>query len=224
MKALFTLKSAINQPTVFATIALISLISVIYPGIGKAEYSLQTTGQNTKALVFEIKNQPKIQTQSSLSIQTIANQDPLPPLLQKYLADHNSPLAPYAADMVQLPNWKMALSISFVESNMCIHQVDNNCSGMGGAPGSKTWRKYATQLDWFTDLNNLLNKPIYADKYNTFEKMKGVYVQPGSPAWVHGAEKIYAQLSDLEEQAIVTRDQKSPLALANTGNGFIINK
>ena len=224
MKALFTLKSAINQSSVVAMLTLISLVSVIYPEIGKADFSLQAEGQNNTALVFEIKNQSQTQTQSSLTIQNIQNTDPLPGLLQQYLQDHGSPLAQYSEQMVQLPNWKTALAISYVESNMCVHEIDNNCSGMGGAPGSKTWRKYPTQLDWFIDLNNLLNKPLYTNVCNTFQKMKGCYVQPGSDAWVHGAQKVYADLSSMEDQAnalAAQNVQNSPLAFATTNTGLV---
>lgn len=218
MKALFTLRSAINQSTIIATVALVSLLSVIYPEISLAAVSLQTQGQNTDALVFEIKNSPQTNTQSSLTYQTVVQADPLPQLVQQYLEQHNSPLAQYSTQIVQQPYWKQALAISYVESNMCIHQVDNNCSGMGGAPGTKTWRKYKTQLDWFVDLNNLLGTPLYTDKCNTFEKMKGCYVQPGSESWVHGTEKVYADLTGLEEQAAEQRlaQNQSPLAVATT--------
>jgi hypothetical protein len=226
MKALFTFKPAINQTTVFATIILISLVSVIYPEISLADYSLQAKGQNSTALVFEIKNSFKTQTQSSLTIKNIQNQDPLPDLLAKYLKSYNSPLVPYSQQIIQLNNWKKALAISFVESHMGQFCADNNCSGMGGSPSSPSWRKYETKLDWFVDLNQLLNKPIYSERFNTCQKMKGVYVQPGSPGWVHGCEKIYSELTNLEEQANqlkIAQIQNSGLALANT-NGLLTFK
>lgn len=203
---------------------LVSLCSLIIPGLSQADFSLQTTGQNS-ALVFQIQNPVQTKTQGSLTIQNIIDNDPLPQLLEQYLIAHNSPLAQYAPEMVQLPNWKTALAISYVESNMCIHQIDNNCSGMGGAPGTKTWRKYATQLDWFIDLNNLLNQPLYQQKCNTFRKMIGCYVQPGSEAWLYGTQKTYAELSALEDQAsemrVALSNQSSQLALADYGIGAI---
>ncbi len=203
---------------------MVSLISVIYPEIGKADYSLQTQRSNTSALVFEIQN--PAQTQSSLTIQTILENDPLPALVAKFLKDNKSPLSIYSKDIVMLPNWKKALAISYVESNMGIHCVNNNCSGIGGAPGTPTWRKYSTKLDWFVDLDKLLSQPRYSEKYNTCAKMKGVYVQPGSAAWVWGCEKVYSQLTDLEEQASQIRITRSSsptlLALANLpSNGSI---
>ncbi len=226
MKALFTLKSAINQSSVIAAVTLVSLVSVIYPEIGKANFSLQAEGQNTTALVFEIKNPAQTQTQSSLTIQNIIDSDPLPVLLSQYLKNRKSPLDVYSKNIILLPNWKKALAISFVESNMGRFCADNNCSGIGVAPETPTWRKYSTKLDWFIDLDKLLAKPIYSERFNTCRKMKGVYVQPGSEGWVNGCEKVYSELTDLEEQAAHQRlsFNTSPtlLALANfPSNGSI---
>lgn len=221
MKALFTIKPAITKQSAIAATALISLISVLYPNVSAAAFSLQAEGQNTTALVFDIKNTTQTKTQSSLTIDSIVSNDPLPKLVQKYLEDRNSPLSIYAEDMVILPNWKKALAISFVESNMGLRCADNNCSGIGVKPGHPLWRKYQTKLDWFVDLNNLLSKPIYSEKYDTFRKMKGVYVQPGSEGWVKGAEKIYGELTELEEQAEHMRSlaaNGNQVALANTSN------
>jgi hypothetical protein len=72
---------------------------------------------------------------------------------------------------------------------------------MGGSPSSPTWRKYPDKLAWFKDLSALLQKPIYSEKYTTFRKMKGVYVQPGSENWVRGAEKIKSELVALQEKS-----------------------
>lgn len=219
MKALFTLMPAITKQSAIAATALFSLISVLYPNISAAAFSLQAEGQNTSALVFEIKNTAQNKNSGSLTIDTIMSNDPLPKLLAKYLEARKSPLSVYSEDMIQLPNWKKALAISFVESNMGIRCADNNCSGIGVHPSHPSWRKYPTKLDWFKDLDRLLAKPIYSEKYDTFRKMKGVYVQPGSEGWVRGAEKIYAELTELEEQA----DHMRALA-ANGGQLAIANK
>lgn len=207
MKALSTLKSAINQGSHIGIIALVSLLPVILPFKALAA-ELQTSGQ--PAQIFEIKvsdstlldQSPKQNTtENSLSIQTITENDPLVVKLKQFLADNNSPLGDYAAEIVQQPQWQRALAISYVESHMGRDCFNNNCSGMGGAPGTSTWRKYSTKLDWFIDLTNLLEKPVYKEKYTTFQKMKGVYVQPGSMAWVNGATKKYNDLMALTSEA-----------------------
>jgi hypothetical protein len=84
---------------------------------------------------------------------------------------------------------------------------DNNCSGIGVKPGHPSWRKYSTKLDWFVDLNTLLEKPIYKEKYTTFRKMKGVYVQPGSESWVYGAQKKYDELMAITQAAEIAKQE-----------------
>lgn len=208
MKALSTLKSATDQSSLPCIIALVLLIPVILPRFALAA-ELQTSGL-TSAQIFEIKitdpslldQTPKSNdAQNSLSIETISDNDPLVIKLKQYLADNDSPLGDYADQIVLQPQWQRALAVSYVESHMGKYCFDNNCSGIGVKPGHPSWRKYPTKLDWFIDLNTLLEKPIYKDKYNTFKKMRGVYVQPGSAAWVYGAEKKYSELMALTTEA-----------------------
>ncbi|MDP3800131.1 MAG: hypothetical protein Q8Q90_01780 [bacterium] len=204
MTALLTLEST-EKKIVFAI--LVSLISLVYPEIGLGA-SLQTEAEN-QPLVFEIKNQ-SIKTEfttplNSLAFSEVIENDPLVIKLEQYLIKYKSPLAEYSDEIVLQPQWKRALAISFVESNMGLRCHDNNCSGIGVKPGHKLWRKYKTKLDWFVDMNQLLEKPMYKEKYTTFRKMKGVYVQPGSERWVRGAEKIHSELTALEQEAQTER-------------------
>ncbi len=210
MKALFSLKSAIDQSSSkIGIIALVMLIPVIFPRLAFAA-ELQTVGKQNQ--IFEIKitdsgllsQSPK---QNLLTIETVAQNDPLVIALKQYLKDNDSPLGEYAAEMVKLPQWQRALAISYVESHMGKYCFNNNCSGMGGAPGTPTWRKYQTKLDWFIDLTELLEKPIYKEKYTTFKKMNGVYVQPGSANWINGATKKYNDLIAITSQAEIDRQE-----------------
>ncbi|PIR96190.1 MAG: hypothetical protein COT92_02370 [Candidatus Doudnabacteria bacterium CG10_big_fil_rev_8_21_14_0_10_42_18] len=194
MKALFALKSGLKNGLIIATI--VSLTALVYPEIILASNS---RASEASALVFEVKN--PIQNQNSLSFNEIMANDPLAIKLQEYLESLGSPLAPYSADIIQEPQWQRALAISWVESNMCKRHVDNNCSGIGVAPGHPLWRKYSTHLDWFKDMSNLLEKPIYKEKYTTFQAMRGVYVQPGSANWVYGAQAKYNALMAITEEA-----------------------
>lgn len=212
MKALFTLKSAINQSTMVAFAALVSLSAVIYPELALGA-SLQTQGQD-QLTVFEIKDPSVITnknlqtTTNSLTYDQIVASDPYAVRLKAYLEKHNSPLAEYADQMVTLPDWQKALAISWVESNFGIHCADNNCSGIGVAPGHPSWRRYPNKLEWFKDMTALLQKPIYKEKYTTFRQMKGIYVYPGSEAWVNGAQKKYNELmaltADAENEKLAT--------------------
>lgn len=213
MKALFTPRFAekiISAATIF------SLIFWIYPEISLAA-SIQSPEQQSQ--IFEIKvsdsnvlgQAPKPNLQPSLSIQDAADNDPLVISLKQYLSDNDSPLGEYASEIVRQPQWQRALAIAYVESHMGRDCFNNNCSGIGGAPGTRTWRKYATKLDWFIDLNNLLEKPIYKEKYTTFKKMRGVYVQPGSDGWVNGATKKYNELMALTQQSDLDRQELAQL-------------
>jgi hypothetical protein len=217
MKALFTLKSAISHGSLIAFVALASIVPMVQPHLVLAA-ELQTSRE--PALVFEIKD---FQNQNSISLQQITVNDPLTAKVKEYLEKRGSPLAVYAPEIIKQPQWQRALGISFVESNLGKYCYDNNCSGIGVKPGHPSWRKYETKLDWFVDLNVLLEKPIYKEKYTTFAKMKGVYVQPGSQSWVYGAQKVYDELMEITKQAELERRQiadmlfnsHAPLVLAD---------
>lgn len=195
MKALFTPRTAGEKMVVITS--LLALIFWSYPETLVHAQGVQDAAVES-ALVFEVKNpaQNQITTEKPITPENILAQN-----LKKYLEDHNSPLAEYSEQIITYNKWKMALSISWVESNFGKYcpGKSNNCSGIGVAPGHPLWRTYPDKLAWFEDLNKLLNKPFYAEKYNTFRKMKGIYVYPGSENWVRGAEKKFAELSRLEE-------------------------
>lgn len=194
------------------TFAILSLIAVIYPEISLGA-SLQTEGKN-QPLVFEVKDPKQIALKdNSLSMAEVVATDPLTVKLKAYLEKHNSPLAEYADKIPQNPQWQRALAISWVESNFGRRCADNNCSGIGVAPGHPAWRRYPTKYDWFVDMSQLLEKPIYKEKYTTFRQMKGIYVYPGSERWVRGAETKYAELMALTKEAI---EERQMLAHANT--------
>ncbi len=193
---------------------MLVLVPAVYP---HAVALASQTSQDKTALIFEIKDPSVLfkkdssdENQKSLSYDDLVNSDPLTIRLHDYLVAHNSPLSPYAAEMVKQPQWQRALAISWVESNFCIHRVDNNCSGIGVAPGHPSWRKYPTVLEWFKDMSRLMETPRYKEKYTTFEKMKGIYVYPGSPSWVNGSKQKYAELMSLTSQAL-----DDSVALAN---------
>jgi hypothetical protein len=213
MKALLSFKSALDQSKSLGIIALVLLTPVIFPRLAFAA-ELQTLGQQNQ--IFEIKiadstilDQPP--KQNSLNIQTLADNDPLVIALKQYLDDKGSPLSIYASEIVKQPQWQRALAISHVESNMGKYCFDNNCSGIGVKPGHPSWRKYKTKLDWFIDLNNLLEKPIYKEKYTTFKKMRGVYVVPGSDGWVNGATQKYNDFMAIAKQAELDRQALAQL-------------
>ena len=215
MKALSALKSTFIYKGI-VVIILFSLLSVIYPELVFA--STLETSRETKTLVFEVKNPTQnSQNNNSITFAEIVENDPLTKDLTEYLESLNSPLAIYAPEIIQQPQWQRALAISWVESNMCIHHVDNNCSGIGVAPGHALWREYDTHLDWFKDMSALMEKPIYKERFTTFQAMRGVYVQPGSDNWVYGAQSKFNKLIEITENADAERKlaaAKAPLIAA----------
>jgi hypothetical protein len=218
MKALLTfLKSIFNQSSLASMVAMLVLAPGVYPHLALANQ----TSQEKTAIVFKIPDTSvlkKITTdenKTSLTFAEITESDPLTIRLKEYLEKHNSPLAQYAGEMTKLPQWQRALAISWVESNFGRFCADNNCSGIGVAPGHPAWRKYQTKLDWFKDMTKLMETPRYKEKYTTFEKMRGVYVYPGSDAWVFGAKTKYAQLMALTSLA---QEERAALAQKATDN------
>ncbi len=219
MKTLISLKSAVSKSFNLNVIALLLLIPVIFPELALAS-ELATLG--SQGQIFEIKitgstvldQSPKQNDNNSLTMKELEDNDPLVVALRQYLEKLGSPLSIYAADIVKQPQWQRALAISWVESNMGKHCYDNNCSGIGVKPGHPAWRKYKTKLDWFIDMCKLMEKPIYKEKYTTFKQMRGVYVVPGSDAWVNGATQKYGQLVSLTEQASLDRQKKAQLVAA----------
>jgi hypothetical protein len=186
---------------IIISMAFIPLTVVMYPHSVAAAYAASSA--NT-SLVFEINSKANTELNQNISLasyQDLVANDPLVKNLKTYLEKHNSPLAEYAPQIVLLPQWQRALAISWVESNFGRFCHSNNCSGIGGAPGMKSWRTYATKLDWFEDMTALLEKPIYKEKYTSCTTMKGVYVVPGSANWVNGCTKKSQELMALTVQS-----------------------
>jgi hypothetical protein len=208
-------------PTAFkhTTITALLVLGLVLP-LNAVLAGNETVETNQPNLEVKNLNSKTEAGEKSLAIETVIANDPLVNNLKLYLEKHRSPLAEFAGEMVKQPQWQRALAISWVESNFCKRHMDNNCSGIGVAPGHKLWRKYETHLDWFKDMSALMEKPIYKEKYTTFQKMKGVYVQPGSANWVNGAQKKYNELIKLtqesEVQKITQISQKNNLLALTT--------
>jgi hypothetical protein len=208
------------RKSIIISIIALSLVGWVFPSNSAFALSETEAEQNQPNLEVKNLNLKTEISDKSLTLDTVIANDPLVNNLKLYLEKHRSPLAEYAGEMIKQPQWQRALAISWVESNFCKRHVDNNCSGIGVAPGHKLWRKYETHLDWFKDMSALMEKPIYKEKYTTFQKMRGVYVQPGSANWVNGAQKKYNELIKLtqesEVQKITQISQKNNLLALTT--------
>jgi hypothetical protein len=212
MKALLALKTAINHSSITGFIALIILAPLVFPA------AAQASGES--AVIFKINTD--LQNQNSITYSQIATSDPLVVKLKEYLEDKQSPLADYADQIVTFTNWKRALAISLVESNMCRFtpkyaskgqtMESYNCSGIGG----DSLRRYDSYMGWLTDMDSLLSQDNYSSR--PIEKFIGYYVQPGSRAWLYGAKKTEAELTELQRQANderVAQITNQQVALAN---------
>lgn len=116
--------------------------------------------------------------------------------IKEFLEKRGSPMADQADTIAEQDHWKFILAIAFAESTLGKRCPDNNCSGIGVAPGHPLWRKYPNREAWIIDFNKLLEKR-YKDK--TLEQMCGVYVQPCNPNWLLATRQI---LKGLDEAGI----------------------
>jgi len=116
--------------------------------------------------------------------------------LAAFLQQHNSPLTQAASTIAQQPHWQLILAIAFAESTLGKNCNDNNCSNIGTAPNSPSWRKYGSYQDWVVDFNRLLDQKY---KNMTLQQMCGVYVQPCNPNWLLATQQI---LDELKQQNI----------------------
>jgi hypothetical protein len=115
--------------------------------------------------------------------------------LKVFLEDYKSPFIEHIDTLAELQHWKLVLAISFAESGMGRRCKDNNCSGIGVAPGHPYWREYESHREWMIDLDSLLERR-YKDW--SLEKMNGVYVQPKNPNWLLATKQVLADLQERE--------------------------
>lgn len=169
-------------------------------------YTASAQTQNTK-LVFEIKTAQTITIPDVGTIQIMSNPQPQPqavpevdpitinaPILQDYLTQKGSPLAPFAADILQNDNWKLVLAISNGESTLCKHQLYYNCWGVGGA-----WnlRRYKSFSEGFADVDRLLATKYIPSGGDTPSKIVRKYVGHPNANWVVAVNQILTQLDQL---------------------------
>ncbi len=172
------------------------LLPMVFP-------SLAAAAADTKPLVLEIKNFPTIPDIDTIHAMThnepaeSVEPDPLlinAAILEDYLNQRGSPLAPYAQEILQNENWKLVLAISNGESTMCKRQMYNNCWGVGGA-----WnlRRYSSFAEGFSDVNRFLGAMYVDQGKDTPEKIVKKYVGSYSPNWVRAVSQVLNQLNSL---------------------------
>lgn len=115
--------------------------------------------------------------------------------LTKYLSAKKSPLVAIADTLADLKHWRLVLAISNSESSLGKRCSNNNCSGIGVAPGHPLWQEYNSKADWARALDRLIEK-----RYRgwSLEQMNGTYNQPGSENWIFAAKQILNDLQTIE--------------------------
>jgi hypothetical protein len=127
--------------------------------------------------------------------------------LRAYLESKKSPFAKEETALdafAESRNMKMMVAISFVESTFGKNCYYFNCSGIGGTPPKL--RKYNNYAEWIKDFDDLLERR-YKDVPP--EDFIGLYVQPGSPNWIHGVKQV---LREFDEQGIAKLEAKPRVA------------
>src|SRR6266481_4610013 len=121
-------------------IALFSLISWHIPGIRTA-YAKTDDQQNTSK-ILEIKTQIDLSDLEKQKEQEIAFEklNKKVALLRAYLQSKNAPLADYSEFLLAQEDWKKIIAISNSESSLGAHCYYNNCSGIFGPNGLRTYK------------------------------------------------------------------------------------
>lgn len=174
----------------FAAFCLLATGIWIFPQTSVAQ-SVQSP--TTPKLAFEINEKQKLfnYIDATLSLNVVQQQKVR--VLKDYLAERDSPLVDHADVLMAQPNWKVVLAISHAESNMCKHQLGNNCWGIGGA---EYHRFYPSFAEGIVDANNLVQK--YADSgLDTPNKMMRRWVGWNNPSWVVATKQVLYQLDQL---------------------------
>jgi hypothetical protein len=194
MKSIFSLESATKKAAFI--IAFLPVISLVYPEItlasslqpqGQASFTFEISPNKNEELVAKTKIQQLIY--ADLLAQESVKNEILAQKVQTYLEQYDSPLAPYAREIVTLPQWQRALAITYQESKFCKHAKNYNCGSIGVKPGHKLWRQYNNAYEGLRDVSALMERPIYKERFTNCKAMMGVYVVPGSANWLNSCNK-----------------------------------
>lgn len=187
-------------------VILTGIISLLSWQFGIAGRVYADSNKTTQNLTFEIKLQNENITAvdgSKANSQTMTLQQQMDKnaeidrevqIVRAYLQAKNSPFASYTEILLAQPNWKTILAISNSESNMGKHCYYNNCSGIFGKNGLRT---YNSVPDWMVDLQSLLSTHYQGW---TLQQMNGVYVYPRSNNWIAASSSVFTDLTQLESQ------------------------
>ena len=126
-------------------------------------------------------------------------QSQIAPLLGKYLAEKESPLAPDAEFLVGLPHWKLVVALSAAESSLCKHEVGNNCWGI--VSGDSSYQSYRSFREGAQAANDLIERRQSQGMWLSVEDMNCSYVVPCNPVWVRNVNYVLGILGNIERDA-----------------------
>lgn len=169
-------------------LSLIALLAWVFPHPALAQSIPETSEPR---LAFEIKLENISSSLDTRSARDIAGTKVN--ILKTYLESKKSPLADHVETLLLQPNWKVVLSISHAESNMCKRTLGNNCWGIGGA---KYHRFYPTFAEGIIDASVLIQK--YHDGGLTTPKtMMRRWVGWNNQSWILANNQVLAQIEFL---------------------------
>ncbi len=183
----YTSKSSKEKLVILIT--LFSLVTWIFPAAGKAHAE---TGVQ-KSLNFEVKSET-IEIVSQNQNSQFEDIDKKVNAVRQYLESKGSPFAQYTEILLAQEDWKTILAISNSESTLGKRCYVNNCSGIFGKKGLRTYESIPA---WMVDMQGLLDRRYTGWDLN---KMNGVYVVPRSTNWYLASSKILNELTQIEQQ------------------------
>lgn len=111
--------------------------------------------------------------------------------IQKFNKNVGSPLAPYAAEILQSDYWSTIIGICYIEQNHCTSAPAWNYWGI--ASGATHYQSAEQSI---AAIDTLLTH-YESTGHTTIEKLNGYYVQPANPNWLNIVIKIKAQVEGL---------------------------
>lgn len=113
--------------------------------------------------------------------------------LSLYLQQRNSPLAPYAVQLLSSPYWSTIIGICTIEQYNCTKAPFNNYWGLMKSGGGL--QHFATIPDGIAAIDAFLTKASAA--HPTIESLNCWYVQPCSSAWLTTVIKTKTLIENL---------------------------
>lgn len=118
--------------------------------------------------------------------------DPRLEPLKTYLESKNSPMAPFAEELLKHYHYRLIIGISFAESNFCKRNIrPHNCWGIGGGK-PEVYKDYSEALE---RANTLINK-YYEGGLTTPKLMRNRWVGWQNNGWIVAVNQVTKELEN----------------------------